>query len=78
MSVAPPRTCTHPASEPVEVRDYQTGGTIIVAHICLKCLEQLPANWGCTDCEWVEVPRRLCDDVPTLAPSQKCPLHRDA
>lgn len=66
-----PRTCPHEATEPVEVRDHTTGGTVVVARICTACLDQLPAGWGCGDCEWVEGPRRLCDlritPLPILA-----------
>ena len=72
-----PRACTHPASEPVDVRDHTTGGTVTVARICTACLAQLPVNWGCTDCQWVEV-SRLCDVVPQLVPGYPCPTHANA
>lgn len=56
------RLCTHDDTVAVEVRSHLTGGVETVAHLCRRCLEQLPANWGCTACEWTDVDiRRLCD-----------------
>ena len=69
-----PRSCRHEHSEPVDVRDHTTGATVTVARICTTCLTQLPAAWGCTACEWVDV-RRLCDPVPQLIPGQPCQEH---
>lgn len=76
VSIRPaPVTCTHPASEPVDVRDHTTGGTITVARICTSCLDQLPAAWGCDDCEWTEI-RRVCDEVPSRVLATPCPRHQ--
>jgi hypothetical protein len=72
--MADPRTCPHDNSQPVEVRDHTTGGTIVVARICTACLEQLPAAWGCTDCEWVEE-RVLCQPRPELVLARPCQEH---
>lgn len=69
-----PRTCPHQDSEPVEVRSHTTGGTEVVARICTACLDQLPAAWGCTDCEWVEN-RRLCDPIPQPMLARPCQEH---
>jgi hypothetical protein len=69
-----PRTCPHEHSQPVDVRDHTTGGTVTVARICTACLEQLPAGWGCTDCEWVDH-RQLCDPGPRLFLAQPCQEH---
>lgn len=62
-------TCPHENTEPVE-----TSGEV-VARICSDCLEQLPAAWGCEDCEWVEGPRRLSDATPRLTLAGPCSKH---
>jgi hypothetical protein len=69
-----PRTCPHEHSEPVEVRNHTTGAVETVARICTACVEQLPAAWGCTRCEWVEE-RRLCDPVDQLMLARPCQEH---
>lgn len=58
-----PATCPHDRTEPVDVRDHTTGGTVTVARICTACLAQLPAAWGCTDCYWTEA-RAICEPAP--------------
>lgn len=72
-----PATCAHEHTQPVEIRSHQTGGTEVVARICTACLTQLPAAWGCTGCEWIEEPRRLCDpaNFARLIPGQPCQEH---
>lgn len=70
--------CDHGDAAPVDVRDYTTGGTTTVAHICRDCLCRLPANWGCTDCEWQTVEtRQLCQVVPDqdLVTIRPCAVH---
>jgi len=58
-------TCLHEDAVPVDVRNQATGTTETVAYICRTCLEQLPANHGCEDCEWSSYDmRRLCDSKP--------------
>jgi len=69
-------TCTHSDTEPVEI-NLDHGAKQVVARICLTCRDQLPANWGCTDCVWVET-RRLQDRVPTLLPGMPCARHANA
>ena len=69
------RTCPHDTTEPVDVRSRETGAVETVARICTACLSQLPAAWGCTACEWVEAPRRLCDSAPTLVLARPCQEH---
>lgn len=65
--VIDPRTCRHDDTEPVDVRDYTTGGTTTVARICRACLDELPAGWRCPDCEWVEIETRaLCELQATV------------
>lgn len=74
-----PRTCPHEQSEPVYA--YLSHGPQLLANdakpvaaICTACYEQLPAAWGCTDCEWVDE-RRLCDPVPRLMLARPCQEH---
>lgn len=69
------QVCAHERTEPVDVRDHTTGGTVTVARICRECLTQLPAAWGCADCEWAEE-RRVCDVVPTRVLAAPCAQHR--
>ena len=45
-----------------------------MTRICTACLDQLPAAWGCTDCEWAEE-RRLCDPVPRPLLARPCQEH---
>lgn len=68
-------SCAHERTEPVDVRDHSTGGTTTVARICTACLDELPAAWGCPDCQWIEE-RRMCDPAPRLLLGQPCPAHR--
>lgn len=69
-----PRTCHHTETEPVEVRNHETGGVEVVAHVCRRCLAQLPPEWGCKDCAWVET-RRLQDPVPRKVLARPCERH---
>ena len=63
-----PRHCTHPNTVPVDVRNHHTGATETVAHLCADCLDQLPPNWACTNCEWIELDTRTwCDPHPVIA-----------
>lgn len=72
--------CSHPDTVPVEVRNRTTGAVEVVAHVCASCLDQLPANWGCTDCEWEQLEtRRLCDllrEITTVC-TRPCPTHQE-
>lgn len=77
LVIPSPRTCPHADVEPVEVRSRTTGRAEIVAHVCCDCLAALPANWGCTDCTWVEI-RSQADVVPELLPETLCPTHAKA
>lgn len=83
-----PRTCPHTDTEPVHGylhgRDPHIGDPVWplndskpLARICTACHEQLPTGWGCTDCEWVEAPRRLCDPVNStdLVLARPCKQH---
>lgn len=75
MSERPePARCPHEQSEPVDVRDHTTGGTVTVARICRACLERLPAAWGCPRCEWSEI-YVLCEYQPTLILARPCQEH---
>ena len=71
--------CSHPDVVPVEVRNRTTGAVEVVAHVCTSCFAQLPANWGCTDCEWTPAPRRLCDPLneTPLVLARPCPTHQE-
>lgn len=72
------RLCTHEDTVPVDVRSHETAGVETVAHLCRRCLEQLPAAWGCTSCEWTDISiRRLCDpyDVPERHLVRPCQEH---
>jgi hypothetical protein len=65
--VITPEQCLHPTSEPVDVRDHTTGGTLAVARICVDCLAQLEPGWGCEDCEWTSYETRaMCEPMPTI------------
>ncbi len=79
------RSCPHDTTEAVYAYVHppipKVGDTVEVlnegrpvARICTACLIQLPAAWGCTDCEWVEE-RRLCDPAPTLHLARPCQEH---
>lgn len=61
-------TCTHQT-----VEDVISDG-LVVAKVCATCWEQLPSNWGCTDCEWIEE-WRLCDPHPHITPGRRCAAH---
>jgi len=64
-------TCAHETTEPVVV----TGTT--AAQVCVTCFDELPAKWGCGDCRWVEMPRRICDKDPgPVVLGQRCRRHR--
>ena len=73
-----PVVCSHTDTVPVETiaphLPESTPVVTVVAHLCTSCNQQLPANWGCGDCEWVSV-RRVCDPVPTLRVARRCPTH---
>jgi hypothetical protein len=43
-------TCDHEKTDDVQL---STGE--VVTRICLECDKALPPNWGCMDCEWVDV-----------------------
>lgn len=77
-----PGSCPHTDTVPVDVRDPTTGGTRTVARICTGCLAQLPAWWGCGDCETTEVvlERLLCETAPTFDQvlTRPCPAHEGA
>jgi hypothetical protein len=64
-------SCPHPVDQVEKV--VLTNGTVVAA-LCGVCLSKIPLNWGCTDCEWVEV-RRMCDARPTLLPGLPCKQH---
>lgn len=52
-----------------------------LAHLCLACDQQLPANWGCPDCCWETYEdRRLCDPEPdiTFFCTRRCTTHQEA
>lgn len=66
-------TCSHEDSEPVLL----TGTDDCVAQVCTNCLAQLPAAWGCDDCEWVEE-RALCQLTPLRRLARPCSIHREA
>ena len=77
--------CAHESYEPVEVSggfgglfDLFSDITVTVAHVCLDCRTQLPAWWGCPDCETVEGPRKLSDAVPTIHLAKPCRRHQEA
>ena len=74
-------TCAHERYEPVYVTTHASpnwGAGAPVAHICNDCLDQLPAWWGCPDCETVEGPRKLSDAVPTIHLAKPCRRHQEA
>jgi hypothetical protein len=65
--VIAPELCDHESTQPVDVRDYTTGGTITVARICVDCLAQLEPGWGCPACDWDTFEdRRFCEVRPTV------------
>lgn len=66
-------TCPHPAEQVEPVALLLTGE--VIAALCGVCLIELPAAWGCADCQWIEE-RRLCDPAPRLLLGQPCPAHR--
>lgn len=43
--------CAHLESEVV----VPIGADRVVARICSSCLDPLPAEWGCQECEWEEI-----------------------
>jgi len=73
-----PHACPHETTVPVEIRDPLDAGTgpvvEVVAHLCTACGTELPANWGCTACSWVEI-RNLCEAVPQLLLARPCQEH---
>lgn len=44
-------SCLHETVEPVVV----AGETQPIATVCSSCLQRLPVNWGCEDCEYDEL-----------------------
>lgn len=85
MTIAPV-TCSHANYVPVEASrprslcdelDEFPDPAVIVAHLCTDCGQQLPAAWGCEDCEWYEY-RAFQDQVPTRALAIPCPAHQEA
>lgn len=59
-------TCPHPDPVSVVVR-HPDGAETTVACLCPDCDQQLPANWGCPDCDWEQhEERRLCDLLPNV------------
>lgn len=64
-------TCPH--SDLVPVTLLLTGEH--VATLCGDCLDVLPLAWGCSDCAWVEAPRKLCEPTPELVLAQPCRAH---
>ena len=79
-------TCAHESYEPVEVSGgfgglfdlFGAGPPVVVANICADCHAQLPAWWGCEDCETVEGSRKLSDAVPTIHLAKPCRRHQEA
>lgn len=74
--------CPHDTTVPVEVVQPDADPTHapvieVVARLCLDCDDQLPANWGCGDCEWAEE-RSFCDRYPRRHLTVPCPTHRGA
>jgi hypothetical protein len=61
--------CAHRQAEPVLVGDET------VAQVCVVCLDRLPLNWGCDECEWVEI-RTLSESVGQLICGRPCEEHR--
>jgi hypothetical protein len=45
-----------------------------LAYLCATCDEQLPLNYDCGDCDWIEV-TRLCDADPTYIAGRTCSRH---
>lgn len=70
--------CTHEFYEAVEVRNHLTGEAEIVSHICRDCMEELPAWWGCADCETAEGNRKVSESVPKLYLTRPCRRHQEA
>lgn len=73
--------CAHRVTVPVEVPDHTAdpGCTSVVARVCTDCLDQLPAAWGCTDCEWNYLEERaMCEHRPTtyVLLTRPCFAHR--
>lgn len=74
-------SCAHEDHIPVETVGSPTYGQetapiiAVVARLCLSCSTQLPVSWGCTDCTWVDGPRRLCDPSPSRVLAHACPTH---
>lgn len=61
--------CPHDVAEPVVL---STGE--LVAAVCAACLQELPKEWGCSECEWAEV-RLLCRAQPELRLARSCQRH---
>jgi hypothetical protein len=72
MSSTDPRRCPHDVTEPVMI-DVLSGSEVI-ARVCVACLTDLPAAWGCTRCEWIEE-RMLCDPQPQKLLARPCQKH---
>lgn len=69
-------TCPHENTVPVEVGGHWGTAIEVVARMCVDCLDRLPVEWGCTDCDWVEAHRRISESSPQLVLAQRCPKHR--
>lgn len=64
-------TCAHKRTEPVEL--LVTGE--LVARLCADCLVEVPLNWGCEDCAWIDVRTFVSVPGPRLIPGVPCPKH---
>ena len=62
--------CPHPDVEPVTLLD----GTH-VRNLCVNCGDELPVEWGCTNCTWIEE-RVLCQPWPNVVLATPCHDHR--
>lgn len=59
--------------EVVEVHDVNGD---LTAYLCVACDSQLPLNWDCRDCQWVEV-TRLRSPHPEFALGRPCHRHKE-
>lgn len=72
MTYVPASRCHHHDTVPVDVSDHVT-----VARLCTHCLEQLPAAWGCLDCDWREAYATFAGPVPAQVLARPCPAHQE-
>lgn len=80
----PQETCGHEHTEPVwpilVPRSPKVGDEVTWLdqdpwfRMCTHCTAVLPLEFGCTDCEWVEV-TRLCSVRPEYVLGQPCEGH---